>query len=99
MSSPRTEPRTASRDGLGELGALGAVAGVTTWTPPVVTAPLTWSWASCSFSAASWVSSAVTWAAAAGLDPSDLACASIVAICWLSWVSAAVRLSIAADRW
>jgi hypothetical protein len=71
---------------LGELGELGAVAGVTSSTPLVLTAPFTWSWASCSFSTASWLSSAVTSAADDGFDWSELTWASIEAICWLSWV-------------
>ena len=88
----------ASRNGLGELGALGLVAGVTSSTPPVFTAPFTWSWASWSFRAASWVSSAVTSAADAGFDSSDLAWASIEAICWVSCVSAAAKLLMVTDR-
>ena len=78
---------------------LGAVAGVTSSIPPVLTAPLTWSWASCSFSTASWLSSALTSAADAGFDWSDLTCAAIEAICRLSCVSAAVKLLMVTDRW
>ena len=89
----------ASSNGLGELGALGAVAGVTSSIAVGATAPFTWSWASCSFSAALRLSSALTWAADAGFDWSDLTWAAVEAICRLSCVSAAARLLMVTDRW
>ena len=50
------DPHVAHR--LGELGDVGWLAGETTSTPPGVSAPVTWSWASCSFKTASWLASA-----------------------------------------
>ncbi len=67
-SSPRNAATTASRDGRGELGEPGGVAGVTTSTPPVVTAPFTWSWASCDLREACWAASALAWLAWAGSE-------------------------------
>src|SRR6202012_4442744 len=92
MSNPMANPSRPSWGGLGELGAVGAWAGVTNSSPLLASAPATWSWASWPLRMASWLDSAASW---------DVESASrrlislLIELIWeVSWFSAAVTLLI-----
>ncbi len=89
---PAISPSRAFCTGLGELGEVGTVAGVTSSSPEDAVAPATWSWASWPLSTACWLERAASCAAElAGSLPISLL---ITPICLVSWPSAAVRLLI-----
>jgi hypothetical protein len=84
--------------GLGELGEVGAAAGVTSSRPVLAVAPVTWSWASWPLSTACWLESAVS--CATELEGSLSISLPMALICLVSWPSAAVRLlsEVAVDQ-
>ncbi len=96
---PAARPRRPLWAGFGALGDAGSGAGVTRARPPVVTAPLTCIWASCSLSTACWLSRAAVCEAAPEVLRSAVICLPSDRIWLRSCASAAVRPLKATVRW